>query len=218
MNVFHQIALPALALICLGGCASYGAGAAPVPKPEGMPVWRAMEQVAAGADPYVQLKRQEAVFDADLNEVGVLAIQVLLANHSDRSLLVRSSDMRLVLPDGRTIETSGASRVMAHLEKPHVHFWATFFLGLPGALGAASYSDTEKAARLTDYRNKQFHDVTLGKGESAHGFLFLIPSTGTPPFNEATMTIRFVDTDTASSLTVNLPVTGLGFPGNPVKD
>lgn len=211
------LALSILVLGFIDGCASYKPSSAPVPEAGAMPAWRTEGIAAAGADPYVQPDRQKGVFDADLNDAGVLPIQLLVQNEGDRGMLVRPSDIRLVLPDGRQIGPVGTAAVVAKLEKPSMHFWPTFFLGLPGALVSMSASDKARGDRQGDYRSKEFRDATLRKGQSAHGFVYFIPPAGTPAFTEATLTVRCVDTEEATSFVVSLPLTGLDFKGVPAQ-
>jgi len=196
--------LSALVLISVAGCSSFTPGAAPVPKPSSMPVWRVEGFVGVGADPYVQAERQNAVFDAELNEVGVLPIQVFIQNHGDRPVVIRSSDMRLVLPSGRTVDPSGATEVVVKMEKHPVLF----------RFGSAGVGHVfEMRDRRADYLRKKFGDVVLGKEESVHGFVYMIPPRG--PFSdvirEATLSVRFVDPENATSFVVNVPLKGLAF-------
>ncbi|MFQ5520114.1 MAG: hypothetical protein ACE5FK_01850 [Candidatus Methylomirabilia bacterium] len=204
-------------LIGFTGCASYTPSSAPIPKAEAMPVWTTEGTVALGADPYVQPDRQTAVFDADLNGAGVLPIQVLLRNEGTRQRLIRPSNMSLVLPVGSEISSAGASAVAAKLESTGGVVGASIAFGLIGFLVASSAEDKARAARLADYRGKELQDVTLKKDESAHGFVYFIPPPGTPAFDDATLTVRFVDVEEATSFVVRLRLSGLGFKETPAK-
>jgi hypothetical protein len=169
-----------------------------------MPAWKVEGFVEVGADPYVQAERQKAVFDAELNEVGVLPIQVFIQNHGDRPVVVRSSDMRLILPGGMTVDPSGATEVVVKMEKHPV----SFRFGSAGADRVFEMKD-----RRADYLRKKFGDVVLGKKESVHGFVYMIPPRG--PFSdvirEATLSVRCVDPESATSFVVYLPLKGLAF-------
>jgi len=202
-------------LVALSGCASYTPSSAPIPKAGSMPGWVTEGAVAIGADPHVQADRQKAVFDADLGEAGVLPVQVLVQNRGDRGLLVRRSDIALVLPDARMLSPAGASAVAAKLESIGGVVGASIAFGMIGFLAASSAEDKARAARQTDFRSKELQDVTLGKEESVHGFVFFIPPQGTPAFDEATLTVRVVDVEDGSSVVVRLPLRGLGSKGAP---
>jgi hypothetical protein len=213
----RTLALSIFVLVFITGCASYKPSSAPVPEIGTMPACRTEGTITVGADPYVQPDRLKAVFDADLNKVGVLPIQVLVRNTGDRSVLVQKAFMLLVLPDGRQLCSAGATAVVAKLEKPSSHFWPTFFLGIPGAVGAQAADDKARANRMADYRSKEFQDVTLGKDQFMHGFVYFIPPVGAEPFTEATLTVPVVDAAEATRFIVRLPLSGLRVKGVPAK-
>ena len=80
-----------------------------------------------------------------------------------------------------------------------------------------SATDKARADRQSDYRSKELQDVFLGKDESAHGFVYFVPPAGTQAFTQATLRVRFVDAEEATSILVQLPLSGLGFKGAPAK-
>ncbi len=198
-----------------GGCATYAAQVAPVPTVGAMPAWRDEGAVAAGADPYVQPERQQAVFAEALGEAGVLPIQVFVQNHGARGVRVRRADLTLRLPEGRDLSPSVAAVVAAALARAGGAAEIGTLASLGRLLAAASPGDRARTARLADYKSKEFHDVTLGRAEAAHGFVYFIPPAGTPAFDAATLTVSFVDAEEASSTVVALPLTGLAFKGVP---
>ncbi|MBI2161195.1 MAG: hypothetical protein HYU25_12625 [Candidatus Rokubacteria bacterium] len=219
-----MIARRALALVlamslALSGCASYTAGAALVPKQEAMPAWASAGVLGVGADPYVTKERVKSVFDGDLVEEGVLAIQVLVRNNGERRALVRSSDITLALPGGSQIGSAGATAVAARFEQGvgDVVGWGIAF-GVIGMLAASANKDSVRSARLADYRSKELAEAFLGPGESAHGFVFFIPPQGTPAFSEAVLTVHFVDVKDGSREVVRLPLRSLEFKGTKAKD
>lgn len=204
-------------LIPITGCASYSATSAPIPKGADMLVWQSQDGVAVGADPYVAVEEQEAVFDVNLMAEGVMAVQVLVQNDTDRRILVRRSDMVLLLPDGTQLSPAGATQTASRLESSGGVIGATVAFGLIGFLVASSAEDKAREARQSDYRSKEFNDATLGKGESAHGFVYFIPPPGIPAFNEATLKVRCVDTDEGTSTAILLALSGLGFEEVPAR-
>ncbi len=90
-------------LMVIAGCASrptYRAKPTPRPHAAAMPVWHIADAVAVGVDPYVQLDRQQAVFDAVLHKRGVLPLQVVIQNRRDQPLHLRERNITLEFPDG----------------------------------------------------------------------------------------------------------------------
>lgn len=112
----RSLALLLSSLIPLTGCASYTPSSAPIPKGADMLAWHSEGGLGVGADPYVDLEEQEAVFDVNLMAGGVLAINLLVQNDSDRQLLVRRTDILLVLPDGTQLRPAGASQAASKME------------------------------------------------------------------------------------------------------
>jgi len=214
----RSLALLLSSLIPLTGCASYTPSSAPIPKGADMLAWHAEGGLAVGADPYVDLGEQEAVFDVNLMAGGVLAINILVQNDSDRQLLVRRTDILLVLPDGTQLRPAGASLAASKMESGAGGvIGAALAFGILGLLVAQSARDKADTARHTDYMSKEFKDATLGKGESAYGFVYFIPPLGTPSFNEGTLKVRWVDTKEGTSTTIRLALSGLRFEGEPAK-
>ncbi len=207
-------------LVCISllvtGCASYTTTTMAVPGVAEMRAQKAESDVFVGADPFVQAERQKAVFDADLGGEDVIPVRVLVRNDSGRRLLVRPSSMTLALPDGAQIPSAGATAVAAKLDQGvgEVIGWGIAF-GIIGMLAASANKDSVRAARLQDYRSKELPEVSLAKGESAHGFVFFIPPRGTKPFSGAALSVRFVDVAEGTSFDVRLPLSGLGFKGVP---
>jgi hypothetical protein len=211
------LALGLSVLLTMSGCASYTPSSAPIPKAGSLPFSRVEADVEAGADPHVQPDRQSAVFDADLAGAGILPIQVFARNQGTRRVLVRRSDITLALPDGRQLSSAGASAAAAKMESIGGVVGASIAFGLIGFLVASNAEEKARAARLADYRSKELQDVALGKDESARGFVFFIPAEGTPSFDEATLMVRCVDVEDASSFVIPLSLTGLKFKKAPEK-
>jgi hypothetical protein len=204
--------------ILVTGCASYTTTTLAGPRAEEMGASRAEAGVFVGADPHVQAERQKAVFDADLAGEAVIPIRVLVRNDGAPRLLVRPSSMTLALADGTQIPSAGATAVAARLDQGvgEVIGWGIAF-GVIGALAASANKDSVRTARLADYRSKELPEVSLVKGESAHGFVFFIPPKGSSAFGEATLGVRFVEVSEGTSFDVRVPLTGLDFKGAPAS-
>ncbi len=119
--------------------------------------------------------------------------------------------MVLALPDGTQLTTASASAAAAKLESSGGVIAAGLAFGVVGVLVAGSAADKARAARLEDYRRKEFQDVNLRKDESAYGFVYFMPPTGIPAFTEALLVVRVVDFEEGTSFVVRLPVNGLRF-------
>jgi len=212
-----MIARRALALglavsLTLSACASYKGSAALIPTPEAMPASATAGSLAVSADPYVTKDRIKPVFDGDLIDEGVLPIQVVVRNGSDKRMLVRGADMILALPGGTQLSSAGATAVASRFEQGigDVIGWGIGF-GVIGMLAASANKEKVRAARLADYRSKELSEAFLAPGESAHGFVFFIPPKGTPDLSDAMLTVRFVDIKDGSRESVQLPLRGLAF-------
>ena len=205
-------------LLSIMGCASYKASSAPVPKAADMPAWRAEGPLGVGADPYVELDRQKEMFGGNAKKAGILPIQVIVQNKGDRQLLVRESDMSLVLAKKVELSPSGATGAAARLESSSDVIAASACCGLIGFAVASSSADKRRQARLEDFRRKEFKKVTLRRGEIGYGFVYYIPPEGTEPFSTAILKVRFVDVEEATSTVVSLPLSGLDLEVVPQKD
>lgn len=198
------------AALLVAACASYTPSSAPIPDRTSL-AWSESDGLAVSADPFVEAERQTATFDADLNEADVIAIQVSVENRTERNMLVRPSDMQLMLPRNRVIAPSGITTTVNKIGENGSVVGATIAFGLIGALAASNAEENARTARTANYREKAFDEAILAKGEWSHGFVFFIPPQGTEPFDEAKLRVRFVDFDSAKSEMVEVGLVGLGY-------
>ena len=202
-------------MVSFSGCASYTQSAAPIPKAGAMPAWQVGDVMAVGADPYMQNDRQRAVFDKALNDVGVLPIQVLVQNRSERRLRVEPYKITLTLPDGSESSPvtayAVASRFAPHYGRGADYAAAAFgLIGAVVALSAASAAEKASTARTADYASKELKETILGKDESVHGFVFFMLSPGTQTLVEATLKVLVLDADDEkTNFAVSLPLRGV---------
>lgn len=199
-------------LVAISGCAHYSSTSAPIPVVGSMPVCQTEGALEVGADPYIQPDRQKTVFGCDLNAVGILPIQVYVQNKGKDRLLIRPSDMVLEFPDGTQISPVGASAAAAKMESIGRVVGASLAFGLIGMLAASKAEDKARADRLEDYRRKELQEAKLGKGDSAHGFLYFSPAQGTQALSSGVLLIRAVNVDDGSSFVARVPLTGLTPP------
>lgn len=203
------------ALLAAPGCASYTPSSAPVPVTSSMPACMIDGPMSVGADPYTQKERQKSFFDGDLNGAGVIPVQVSVVNNGENTVLVRGSDVLLILADGTQMTPASASAASVKMESNAGVVAAAIGFGLVGALVASSAEDKARAARVEDFKRKEFKEAKIAPGQSANGFLYFIPIEGTKAFSEATLQFQFVDTENACGQVVRLPLKNLGYTGKP---
>ncbi len=224
-------------MLALSGCASVG-GSAPLPREGNMPTWRVEGPVAAGADPYVETARLEAVFGRDLSQAGIVPIQVFVRNGGPRPLWLRRSAIVLELPDGATaapwrdmtvaakqlpptaVEEAAkiAAKVMAYALVPVVIGMFLFdpigVIQMVTRQPAATRDEKqlEVLAREAAYWDKELKDALLGPGESAHGFVYFAPAVKPQAVPEATLVLTLLDIEEGKSFVARLPLRGPGAP------
>ncbi|MFQ5579074.1 MAG: hypothetical protein ACE5FZ_00540 [Nitrospiria bacterium] len=189
----------------LSGCASYKATQAPMPEPGNMMAWKTEQKVDVGVNPYISPKDQKQFFGANIKDKGILAIQVYLKNNGKRVMLARPSDMLLKLPQGKELTSARTSEVVSKLQKSG-SFWGTFFFGFIGMMAAESSNDRANASMLSDFRNKEFHEVRLKNDDSTHGFIYFVIPEQHSDDPDATLLVRVVDAEEATSIVIKLPI------------
>lgn len=205
-----RVPVSALIVPFLAACASYTPSSAPVPEPIATE-WSIEDTVAVAVDPYSDAKRQMATFDANLNSADVIAMQVVAQNRGPQPMLIRPSDMVLELPGGRKLSPSGITTVVNKVGERGSVVGASIAFGLIGAIVASNAEESARNARTADYKEKAFKDTTMAANDEAHGFVFFIPPRGTAAFDQATLQVRFIDLDAATSKVVRASVTGLHY-------
>jgi hypothetical protein len=182
-----------------------------------MPAWRSQGPVAIGADPYVDLERQKAIFGGNLNKAEVFAIQLFVINQGDNELMVRASEITLILPGEIEITQAGATAAAERMEAKGEVVAATICCGIPGFLVAADAADKRRHARSEDFRQKEFRQVSLEPGDSSHGFLYFIPPEYIEPFSSAVLKVMFWDIVEGKSFDVSVTLSGIVFEEEPSK-
>ncbi len=224
--------------VSLTACASseYVARTAPVPVATAMPARGADGGLTVSADPYVDAKRQQAVFGSSLSRMGILPVQLLLENSATRRVLARASEVALVLPDGRAFLLAGAFAAVAWLEGAPVQYQpmaqgaavhtaplAGAYFG-PAAYGAVSMVGAMFAVAnmvelnrraelqreiLADYRSKELRDVAFDPGESRHSFVYFVLPPDAPRTGDFALAVRLIDAEDATVTVVQVPLPGL---------
>jgi hypothetical protein len=223
-------------LMVTGGCASRPATPAramatpvQVPSPEALPVRQTEGPVTVSVDPGVQPERLRALFGMAWHVPFVLPVELVLQNQGAQRLQLSHGDIALELPDGNQSRPLPVSTVVPGAVPPRTPgtfkevsdaqarssaeaaaaavFWTV--LGLGALLSDQDAQDRAAAAHAATYRSKEFQDVVLAQGESAHGFVFFT-SPQERGFREATLRLRFVVTDASLDIVVRLPLYGVG--------
>lgn len=211
----HNMVFILVVAAVLPVCASCSPASMGAPAGLSMPICRIEGVLTVGVDPYAQPRRQKNSFGADLSSVGVLPVQVMVKNDGERKVLVRPSDMLLVLPDGSRINPVEASAAAVRVDT-----------GTRGA-AVASQADPAKApvsgdtatraqaARIEDFKRKELQESRLDVGQSARGFVYFIPPAVVEVLEDAVLVVQFVDTEDACSQAVEVPLGRIELRGGP---
>ena len=210
----------------------------PAPLPGEMPAQTTEHGVTVAADPYVQADRQERVFGSKPGRMGVLPVQMLIANATARNLLIRPYEIALLLPDRRALAPVGASQAAARAMGAPVQFSAlgrsaAYSAPLAGAYGGPeAYGAVSGVSALAaivlgvelveerelhrqlfrDYRAKELAEAIVPAHGSRYGFVYFILPEDTPFPAEMKLLVRLIDTveATASVVEIALPGVDLG--------
>ena len=178
--------------------------------------------VFAVAQPFVNPERLKEEFGIPLNEAGIIVIKVSFRNDGEQTLLVRGSDIHLVLSDGKRIAPACPMALTSRLEEvSHAGGAVAAILGAPLGLLVTFAGGAEKSKKRIELINKlqakQLGERVLGKSDAAEAFVYFIPAQGTPAFNEASLAFCVIEPDTARGVRVELPLENLEFGGAPAR-
>ncbi len=191
-------------------CASYTAKSLAKPAIESSAASMGEQDLRVGVTPYVEAKKAKEVFDADLKEARILALEVLVSNSGTRRLTVRKSDFLLKLPAGKEYTPARGEDVATRLESfGGVVGWTVAF-GLVGLLASSIAKNKADTARRTDFGGKELHDATLFSGEAAHGFLFFLIPDDVRDLRNASLVVKGIDDVNAARIEVEVPLGDLG--------
>jgi hypothetical protein len=189
-----------------------------VPAPTVQPAdWHVKNGLAAAVYPYVEVEQQQKVLNADLNEADVIALQVIVENRTARMMLVRPLDLVLTLPDQRTLGPTSVASVANMVEETGSVAGPAIAFGIIGYMVASNAEEKAKQARVADYDAKSLRSKSLAKNQSTHGFVFFVPPPGSGAFDEATLSVFFVDEQAATTEMIQVPLTQLGFEPEEVR-
>lgn len=223
-------------LCLLPGCAAYNAKDAAQVKLEAMPHVLHEGELLMGVDPYIQTRREEEVFAADLLAAAVLPLQVMVKNNGDRLLRIEPGNFKLILPNEHMASPRSAKEV-AEVFAPkegvgdYASSGAGALGGLAGPVGMIAgrvfgfvasgvferYRTEALQSRQQDFVRKELKSAQLAKGQFTQGFLFFVLPKETTAFDKATLTLTVLWPET-ETMTVKLPLEGLAYSGPPDKD
>jgi hypothetical protein len=151
---------------------------------------------------------------AALQNSGVLTIEVTAKSQTERTVVVRASDMRLQLKDGQVLEPSSFNSVLSALDKNSQAGGATAAATMPliGLLVTAAEEQSKQAERESQLKlgtKTLFADRTLKTGNKETGIVFFNMPKDRKISEEATLTVWVVDPPLAegAKADVLLPMT-----------
>lgn len=159
-------------LLLIGGCASYETTKTPVVTANDSDLVFNEAGYGAKVDPYAELDRQKAYFNADFNKAGFLAVNVIVKNNGKAPIDVRPYDIYVVLPAGGELAPVDGRVVAMGVEEGGSVVGSAIAFGVIGGLVAMQSQTDAKNARVADYASKQLREGTLAPGDSTHGFVF----------------------------------------------
>ena len=141
-----------------------------------------------------------------LQESGVVPVRVTAQSKAEGELVVRASDMRLRLRDGRIIEPLSVSAVLGILEKTSQ---TALLLGGPLLVFAQERSkQSEQELQSKAGSQSLFEDRALVNGKEESGIvLFRLPKD-MKSAEGATLTVWVVDPPSARGAQIELPLSG----------
>lgn len=171
--------------LLLAGCAGYTARPVPEPVLAEMPcVHREADGLVVAARPVTDAGQQKALFDENMQAVGVLPVQVLIRNDvPGKTFYVPDGSVALMLGTER-IEPSAPNRVAWIFEKEdtdHIDTTAGCVGGCVGGivgLSMASNANKVGKARKLDFQQKALDEGEILSGQIKCGFLFFRRESG----------------------------------------
>lgn len=167
-------------------------------------------------DPYIELARLQAAFGATEWPNLLLPVRLIIKNDSDRTLQIRRSQVQLNVSGSRAAEQFPSNLVARVLTERR----GGTMMPPPG-VGVASLPllfvallDTserlseqkELSERFESIKKRSLDVVSLGKGETADGFLYFDLRSVGPTVTSAILTVPFVDMNETHRYEMRLPL------------
>lgn len=202
-----------IAIVLLTGCQSYTPPPAPVSaaKFEVEPAdWTVLNELAGAAEPIAEAEKQLAHFGEDMTGANILPVHVVVENRGQNPMIVRGSDMQLILPDGKISNAASLATVASAAAGPGNIRGSGYAFGIVGLLVSNAQSKNH-AARVADYSKIAFHEKQLEPNEKISGVVFFHPQTLVCDIGEAIVRVEFVSSDLAASEKLDLPISGMTY-------
>jgi hypothetical protein len=202
-----------IVILLLTGCQSYTPPPAPVStaKSQIQPAnWIVSNGLTAAAEPITRAAKQLETFGEDMTGANILPVYVVAENRSQNPMIVRGSDMQLILPDGKIANAASLSTVASAVAGPGDIRGSGYTFGLIGVLVSNAQSKNH-AARVADYSKIAFHEKQLEPNEKISGVVFFHPQTLVCDIGEAIVRVEFVSSDLAASEKLDLPISGMTY-------
>ncbi len=161
-----------IALLLLGGCASYKPTATLVERVTDNELVFNAEGYGAKVEPYLDKARQQRYFNADFTKAGFLVVDVVVKNEGKDPVEVRPYDIYLVFPGGTQMSPMEGKVVATQIEENGSVVGSVLMFGLVGGIVATQAEHDAKNARILDYGAKELKETALAPGASTQGYLF----------------------------------------------
>ncbi len=168
----RKLAGSCVALLLLGGCASYKPTAVPTEQVTDANLVFNAEGYGAKVDPYLDQQRQKEYFNADFTKAGFLVVDVVVKNEGKDPVEVRPFDIYLVFPGGSQMAPMEGKVVATQIEENGSVVGSVLMFGWVGGIVATQAEHDAKNARILDYGAKELKETTLAPGTSTQGYLF----------------------------------------------
>ncbi|MGO9613927.1 MAG: hypothetical protein ACLPX5_12950 [Dissulfurispiraceae bacterium] len=207
----------ALTIILLSPCSEYSASAVTPVESESRSTYYEEGGLLVVADSYVY-RKQDAYdnFDSWLVWDGILPIQVVVENQGERRVWLLRSNIVLEFSSDNILNPTRTMKLMENPPRAS-DGGLGLLLGWPLLIASQSQANTWWA-RWNEFSSGEFFDVLLRKGESAHGYIFFVVPKDSRSMDVATLVLRFVAAEDASTFDIRLPLKGIYIGITPEKD
>ncbi len=191
-------------------CASYTSHPPTLLRVQYAAVSEEKQGLAMGVTPYLDVNKSKEIFDADVKQVGILPLQLVVRNKHQKRITIRKNDFILKLSGGEEYAPAPTDSVVARLESHAGVIGWTVAFGFYGYIASSAQKDKGDKLRRADFRKKQFTDTNLGFQESARGFLFYFVPDDMKEIKGAKLLGRAVDESTGERIEMTLSLPDMG--------
>jgi hypothetical protein len=160
-----------------GACASYTPQPVKLLRIDAATSTIRTQQLALGATLLVDPEQSKHLFQEDLKQKDILAVQIVVQNRSPHPIEIRRDNFSLHLNATESHAPVPPERIAERLERHVSVLGWTLGFGIVG-YGASSLSAAQheiaNSMRLGDLRTKEFGQARVAPEESARGLLFFV--------------------------------------------